>query len=396
MNKTQFTQFLQTPAQLTPDSAAQLAEVLKAFPYCQTAQLLYVKSLHNQKSMLYNSQLKIAAAYATDRTVLHDLINGPGTHILSGQQQPERNRSRSDEQIVTELSLPPEPPPVKQPAVKTETPVKPPRPSVDQRSAQEILDARLKELGLKAKNEEELKQEAEAKEKRRQEAELIRQQQDAEARRQATEESAKKTEEEKEKLRIIQERISAPEPEPKTEPVDTDSTLKAIEDLDTLSDAYISTAIDAKIRLEVEKEDPAIPQEHWNAAQEEEDAELSFSDWLKKTKALKKQQNEDLLHSKEATEVKKSAETDLIERFIKEEPRITKPKKEFYSPVNMARQSVVEDPEFVTETLANIYASQGNTAKAIMAYHTLSLKYPEKKLYFASLISKLESGEEKK
>ncbi|MFI5151602.1 MAG: hypothetical protein ACHQRM_17895, partial [Bacteroidia bacterium] len=235
--------------------------------------------------------------------------------------------------------------------------------SVKQQTPQEILDERLKELGLKKAEE----NEKIAIEKRRQalSADL------------AAEASAKAA------------------ASMKAEPVDTDSTLKAIEDLDTLSDSYISTAIDAKIRLEVEKEDPAIPQEHWKEEKEplDEETELSFSDWLKKTKALKKKQEEELKESKETQDVKKSTETDLIERFIKEEPRIAKPKKEFYNPVNMARQSVIEDPEFVTETLANIYASQGNTAKAIMAYHTLSLKYPEKKLYFASLIEKLEKGE---
>ncbi|MFI5150270.1 MAG: hypothetical protein ACHQRM_11105, partial [Bacteroidia bacterium] len=106
MNRTQFTQFLQSPSSLTQESAAQLAEVLKAFPYCQTAQLLYVKCLHNQKSMLYNSQLKIAAAYATDRSVLHDLITGPAPVFTAEPAQTEKNRSRNDEEIVTELSIP--------------------------------------------------------------------------------------------------------------------------------------------------------------------------------------------------------------------------------------------------------------------------------------------------
>ena len=60
----------------------------------------------------------------------------------------------------------------------------------------------------------------------------------------------------------------------------------------------------------------------------------------------------------------------------------------------MARLSVKENDDLVTETLANIYAQQGNTDKAISAYEKLALKYPEKRIYFANLIHKL--GEEPK
>ena len=55
----------------------------------------------------------------------------------------------------------------------------------------------------------------------------------------------------------------------------------------------------------------------------------------------------------------------IIDQFIKNEPRIGEAKKEFFSPTNIARMSLVEDPDFVTETLAKIYAKQGNLNKAI-------------------------------
>ena len=56
----------------------------------------------------------------------------------------------------------------------------------------------------------------------------------------------------------------------------------------------------------------------------------------------------------------------------------------------MAKLSVKENDDLVTETLAKIYASQGNLEKAIKAYKKLSLKYPEKKFYFAGQIKSLE------
>ena len=49
-------------------------------------------------------------------------------------------------------------------------------------------------------------------------------------------------------------------------------------------------------------------------------------------------------------------------------------------------------PEFCTETLAQIYAEQGYPEQAKMIYDKLILAYPEKNVYFAALIRKLETG----
>jgi hypothetical protein len=81
----------------------------------------------------------------------------------------------------------------------------------------------------------------------------------------------------------------------------------------------------------------------------------------------------------------------LIEKFIKQEPRITPSKSAFYSPINMAKRSIIESDDIVSETLANIYAQQGNFQKAISFYTKLSLRFPEKSRYFAALIKELEN-----
>jgi len=54
-----------------------------------------------------------------------------------------------------------------------------------------------------------------------------------------------------------------------------------------------------------------------------------------------------------------------------------------------ANRSIVEDGETISVTLADLYAKQGKTEKAIVAYERLSLIIPEKKAFFASLIKKL-------
>lgn len=82
---------------------------------------------------------------------------------------------------------------------------------------------------------------------------------------------------------------------------------------------------------------------------------------------------------------------DIIERFIKEEPQIKPPQANKITLENKARQSAEDQSTFVSETLAQIYAEQGLFHKAIDTYMKLSLKYPEKSVYFADRIKDLES-----
>lgn len=86
---------------------------------------------------------------------------------------------------------------------------------------------------------------------------------------------------------------------------------------------------------------------------------------------------------------KKKNSLSIIDQFISHNPSISRSKKEFFSPENMAKRSEKLDNELVTETLANIYYTYGELDMAIDAYEKLKLQYPAKDAYFASLIQKI-------
>lgn len=115
---------------------------------------------------------------------------------------------------------------------------------------------------------------------------------------------------------------------------------------------------------------------------------LSFTDWL-----ISIDEGREIPAEVSETPLPKTSIEQIIDKFITEEPRISKPKKEFFNPVNMAKQSVVDDEELVTETLARVYLKQGNAAKALRIYDILRLKYPEKSAYFAALIQEVKNKE---
>jgi hypothetical protein len=136
----------------------------------------------------------------------------------------------------------------------------------------------------------------------------------------------------------------------------------------------------------------------------------SFSEWLsllKQPHHISKQESEktdeDIDSDEQATIEEEGDKTEsqpksnisefesILDRFIRENPRISRPKAEFYNPGNMARQSVEEDEELVTETLAQLYYKQKAYKKAIRAYEKLSLIYPHRIAYFADLIQKIKN-----
>ncbi len=90
-------------------------------------------------------------------------------------------------------------------------------------------------------------------------------------------------------------------------------------------------------------------------------------------------------------EEKKLSKTEIIDKFIAENPTISRPKQEFFNPISAAQESVIDQENIVSETLATIYENQGYYQKAISIYEKLKLKHPEKSIIFAARIDVLKN-----
>ena len=351
MNKTQFISFVERPEKMSETESILLSELLKNFPYFQTAHMLYAKSLHNTNSVHYNNQLRVTAAYATDRKVLHRLITRQEIiEAFEPIESIEKTNKKKIEEVAIEL--------------------------VNEEAKQHQIQVKIAENSVVPEITEEIEE----------------------------------THKNSTAIKVV--------PEPEIEEIEeTQSKVKEIEESEqnedltkALEKEYISEIVDAKIELELqyippieEKEkktetvestfvlpisEPASEQKVENEQQNALES-LSFTDWLKHFPS--ETVTEEVFSSEETSEKTENqlSAFELIDRFIKDEPKLSPQKTAFYSPVNMAKQSVAEDITFVSETLAKIYVLQGNYAKAIKSYENLRLKYPEKRLYFASQIKNL-------
>lgn len=153
-----------------------------------------------------------------------------------------------------------------------------------------------------------------------------------------------------------------------------------LEVIDLISDE-IETVKETEIpvvQIEIEK----IPTEEKEIRTIEtvQNGPKSFTSWLKAGSGnVEKEVETPLSNPKQA----------IIDKFIAEQPKISRAKTEFYSPSRKAKESLNEESIPVSETLAKIFAAQGNYPKAIHVYHQLILSIPEKKSLFALQIEEL-------
>ena len=178
-----------------------------------------------------------------------------------------------------------------------------------------------------------------------------------------------------------------------TKPIDLKSLgQKESKEIDFLEQQIIGHTIEHVLSQEIKEQNDVIEPSSDKSKSPSSDLKESqkFSDWLNilDHDRFKDSRNEDLL----SDDIDNISEKSIIDSFLQKDINIISPTthESDFSPSNLARLSVVDDEDFVTETLANIYVKQGNLDKALKAYKNLLLKYPEKKTYFAAQIEKIE------
>ena len=359
MNQQQFINFLSHPEQLSGENAVLLNNLLKDFPYFQSAQLLYLKTLHNEKSIHYQSQLKVAAAYAANRKALYYLING-NVDKKENTSFSEKRISVSENEVVETLEL----------QATQDDEIKHQEQNLNTNSvAQEVIPENtiLVTHVVEERNE-------------KQNEVLV-------------ESIGEKTKEEQQELPKEEISIAASE-QTNLERLNTNILAEAItasivDELSSLKPIVVEENQE-KIIAETIIEEP----ETKNAILETS-GNHSFLEWLKLGQGETSQVKKEEKIEQESPKVDK-VKSSLIEKFITTEPRLSPKKTEFFSPINLARQSVAENNSIVTETLAKVYLKQGNFQKALKSYEILSLKFPEKSSYFAAQILTIKQLQEKK
>jgi tetratricopeptide (TPR) repeat protein len=280
MTRSEFITYLENPSALNSNKELifQLQEILQQFPYFQSAQLLLTKAFHETENLNFESQLKKAAAYASDRRKLHTLLfSQPIENIDTNNYKESTPTKHSTAEI------------------ETTTP-----------EEEEEVETKVESESIK----DELEQQ------------------------------------------ILSNAIHS-------------SFLQDVSD--ELPEEFIEESnTTAPTSTEITAQEPVID---FNQTQEH-----SFSEWL------------NFYSEPEEGTSKPTSTTQSLQEPL---TSATVLKQEFYSASKMARLSVQEDDDLVTETLAKIYADQGNLEKAIKAYQKLQLKYPEKRVYFAGRIEKI-------
>jgi tetratricopeptide (TPR) repeat protein len=176
--------------------------------------------------------------------------------------------------------------------------------------------------------------------------------------------------------------------EPVIETTIENETIILVEESIEINEEQKEDISEVQIEDQKEKIQPTIPEVH------------SFTEWLQlgsKIKEVESNKHKPVIEEKVNIEYQETTKPtsnihefeSILDKFIRENPSISRPKAEFYNPSIMSKQSNEEDDDLVTETLAGIYYKQGAYKKAIRTYEKLCLIYPHKMTYFADLIQKI-------
>jgi hypothetical protein len=360
MHQQAFLNYIQSPQQLNNSNIAELEALVQQFPYFQSAYVLLSIAAKKHDAAVFQQHFKRTAISTTNRKQLYHLLHLPvEKENVAKTLIPE---IKQEEVLVTEKNI------ESNQETSVETPAEPSPTTIIINENEErlrVIEERLAQIERK-------RLEAIA------QAELEKAQQ-------LKEQKAAETTLNLQQLSNVEQQLK------------------------NNSEFVLENEIEKSVvNSFVEKE---ILKTHTAKVKEEPFEEGSFNQWLNFFSTIKQtpvSNSTTNVSAKENTSIapnthKKSLEKNderaqkmaLIDKIIEKNPshiRLDNSKTKLFTAEKNAKDSLLESEHLVTETLAKIYALQGNISKAIRAYEILSLKYPNKSVYFASLIKDLKKN----
>ena len=341
MNVTEFTYLLNHPNAINEKQAKSLETVLDNFPYFQSARALHLKGLYNQDSYKYNFALKTTAAHTTDRSVLFDFITSDEFTIIEKDVYQKKlaqllNIDVNESEYVTQLPNDIEKTDYKEPDIIADEVVE----FVYENGSFEdaIIDSTKEAIDFVPAN-------------------------------------------------AINKEVVNLEPIASEHKFEI-ATISEVEEPVIDTEEQLSDSKELEANLEIGKPITFLQNE-----------KHSFQEWLQLAsfkpierevvvKEVKKEaiavKNESPIEDKV---VKKTKKTELIDKFIENNPKIT-PARDLVD-IQLKPIEIPDTTHLMTETLARVYLEQKKYQKAIQAYEILILKYPEKSIFFADRIQNI-------
>ncbi|MBI3235716.1 MAG: hypothetical protein HYZ42_17055 [Bacteroidetes bacterium] len=416
MNAQQFYQYIEHPEKLGIHEEVQLRGMLKEYPYFQSAHLLLTKCLKNMDNYTFEKQLKTAAIFASNRAVLYQLLKNKKDIKPSafGTTSPFTVAADHAAKPTTSNATEPTPAIIEKPKVELEekqvgniaeekiAPIK----IIPQPILEKIIENVEEEIAESASLED-LEKEIQIASI---EASIFQTTKTEEPTIAVTLEKNIESDEEEDHLKKRREEIAKQYQDFLNKKNALQGSSIKVEPTETKIEKPI--IVESSITEEPEPakvEDVAsTPEKEVDYLPKPQGTEHSFSEWLKlntyqaglenKTGNIS---NEDtplieentLIESTPINESKTTINIDeILDKFIEQNPTISRPKAEFFNPIKAAQKSLEENDDFITETLAKMHEKQGNYLKAISLYEKLSLKFPDKSEIFAARISDIKKN----
>ena len=369
MNLDQISTRIADPASCLGQEIPALKELTEKYPYSQIFSILYLKALSNQNDFGFEDALQKHAYRISDRMKLYDLIHGKSD-----------NQQESIEESIQ---------PVVEKVPETETVLEIVETEIEEKIVVETLPkheikVEAEEVVLLANEPETISETIEVIEEIEEEPKIEK-----------VEVIESNIEQEIESINDVSEKeIPVEEINLHSDKINQDDELNLEIISQVVANVYnenLENSIPEQKKIEIEEKiSEQIEPEISTIEKADFTEKRSFTSWLK----MGEQPVQTLVPkekkiAEEEIEVIEKQIDKIINKFIEKEPSISRPQKEFYSPSKKAKESINSDSLIYTETLANIFAIQGNFPKAIVAYEQLMLTNPEKKIFFATRIEEL-------